>query len=73
MEIKKYEELKEEFVPIIEELLVDVQGFPETRDDYDKIVHKLAEFGRHMTNFAVGICILAERSNVEDAEIVEEK
>ena len=73
MEIKKYEELKEEFVPMIEELLVYIQSFPETKDDYDKIVHKLAELGRRMTDFAVGICILAEMSNIEDAEIVEEK
>lgn len=58
--MKKYEQLKEEFVPVIEELLVKVQGFPETKEDYIEITTALAEFGKCLVNFSVGVCILAE-------------
>lgn len=60
MEIKKYEELKEEFVPVIEELLVKVQGFPETKEELGEITTALAEFAKCMVNFSVGVCILHE-------------
>lgn len=73
MEIKKYEELKEEFVPVLEELLVKVQGFPETKEELGEITTALSEFAKCMVNFSVGVCILAEAPNIEDAEIVEEK
>lgn len=60
MEIKKYEELKEEFVPVLEELLVKVQGFPETKEELGEITTALAEFAKCMVNFSVGVCILHE-------------
>lgn len=60
MEIKKYEELKEEFVPVLEELLVKVQGFPETKEELGEITAALAEFAKCMVNFSVGVCILHE-------------
>lgn len=58
--MKTYEQLKEEFVPTIEELLVKVQGFPETKEELGEITTALAEFGKCMTDFAVGVCILHE-------------
>lgn len=58
--MKTYEQLKDEFVPVIEELLVKVQGFPETKEELGEITTALAEFAKCMVNFSVGVCILHE-------------
>lgn len=67
MEIKKYEELKDEFVPMVRELLDKIEKIPNKKEEFAELSTTLAEFGKAMANFAVGICILFEAKDTQEA------